>query len=140
MSQQSCDTAPRNNATNAQGSPYLGPSTPARKALGGCSGWDVALLRVSSAAGEGLHLGRCGGEHRGPHLRAPAAQALVGDSALQRAAGLPRPPLLPESRGSAHSAQNRAGCYKSAPDELTGPAELNPDGGAPTSQIRASYH
>lgn len=48
---------------NAQGSPHLGRSAPAS-----CGGEDGALVPVSSAAGEELHLGWCGREHYSAQL------------------------------------------------------------------------
>lgn len=65
VSQGSWVLTPRNNA---QGSAHLGPTTPTREALAGCGGGDGALVRVSSAAGEELHLGWGGREQHRPLL------------------------------------------------------------------------
>ena len=122
---------------NVPGSLHLGHSASARNALGGCGGLDGAPLRVSSAAREGLYSGRGGREHRGPLLRAPEAQALVRDSALQRAAGRTLPPVLPEPRGSAHPAEDWSGARAPRRTRLSAPAKLGP-GGRLAFQTRAS--
>ena len=123
---------------NVPGSLHLGHPASARNAKRPrrlrWSGWRT--FAMSSAAREGLHSGWGGHEHRGPLLRAPEAQALVHDSALQRAAGPTLLPVLPEQRGSAHPAENWSGTRDPRRTRLSAPAELGP-GGRLAFQTRA---